>query len=175
MSKPPKKVFFVIYPKRMRNKKVVFVRLELTTFTLQHNALPARLCWTHCFWYSWSWLFIYLSTAGKYIHEATHNHFVAHKRKKTTTKKVVREAWTHDLHVTTWRSIIPKKKEKLSLWGFFFNRDRDSLCHPLLLLTRCLNRAWLVILQPILHRKPVRTDLLLCDRWQASAQACICC
>jgi len=29
-------------------------------------------------------------------------------------------------------------------------------------------------LQPILHRKPVRTDLLLCDKWQTSAQACIC-
>jgi len=26
-----------------------------------------------------------------------------------------------------------------------------------------------------LLRKPVRTNLLLCDRWQASAQACICC
>jgi len=25
-----------------------------------------------------------------------------------------------------------------------------------------------------LHRKPVRTDLLLCDRSQTSAQACIC-
>ena len=32
-----------------------------------------------------------------------------------------------------------------------------------------------VILQPILHRKPVRGDLLLCNRWQTSAQACICC
>jgi len=27
-----------------------------------------------------------------------------------------------------------------------------------------------VILQPILHRKPVRGDLLLCNRWQTSAQ-----
>ena len=35
--------------------------------------------------------------------------------------------------------------------------------------------VWSVILQPILHRKPVRTELLLCDRWQTSAQACICC
>ena len=26
-----------------------------------------------------------------------------------------------------------------------------------------------------LYRKPVRGDLLLCDRWQTSAQACICC
>jgi len=35
--------------------------------------------------------------------------------------------------------------------------------------------AWSMILQPILHRKPVRTDLLLCDRWQTSAHACTCC
>ena len=28
---------------------------------------------------------------------------------------------------------------------------------------------------PHLLRKPIRTDLLLCDRWQTSAQACICC
>ena len=27
-----------------------------------------------------------------------------------------------------------------------------------------------MILQPILHRKPVRIDLLLCNRWQTSAQ-----
>ena len=32
-----------------------------------------------------------------------------------------------------------------------------------------------VIVQPILHRKPVRGDMLLCNRWQTSAQACICC
>ena len=32
-----------------------------------------------------------------------------------------------------------------------------------------------MILRPILHRKPVRGDLLLCKRWQTSAQACICC
>jgi len=24
-------------------------------------------------------------------------------------------------------------------------------------------------------RKPMRTELLLCDRWQTSAQACTCC
>jgi len=35
--------------------------------------------------------------------------------------------------------------------------------------------VWSMILQPILHRKPVRGDLLLCIRWQTSAQACICC
>ena len=39
----------VIYPPT----KVVF---ELTTFTLQHDALTTRLRWT---WYSWSWLFIH--------------------------------------------------------------------------------------------------------------------
>jgi len=42
----------------------------------------------------------------------------------------------------------------------------------------CLKKAcmvWSVILEPILHRKPVRGDLLLCTRWQTSAQACICC
>jgi len=35
----------------------------------------------------------------------------------------------------------------------------------------CLKKAWSgpLILQPILHRKPVRTDLLLCDRRQTSA------
>ena len=35
-----------------------------------------------------------------------------------------------------------------------------------------------VILQPILHtstEEACETDLLLCDRWQTSAQACICC
>ena len=41
--------------------------------------------------------------------------------------------------------------------------------------------AWSVILLPILHTyteeawQPVRTDLLFCDRWQPSAQACTCC
>ena len=35
--------------------------------------------------------------------------------------------------------------------------------------------VWSVILEPILYRKPVRGDLLLCNRWQTSAQACICC
>ena len=49
-----------------------------------------------------------------------------------------------------------------------------SLRH-LWLMTQGLKRAWAMILQPILHRKPVRTDLLLCDRWQTLAQACICC
>jgi len=48
----------------------------------------------------------------------------------------------------------------------------ESSWHPLL--TQCLNRAW-----PILHThllgKHMRTDLLLWDRWQSSAQACICC
>jgi len=35
-----------------------------------------------------------------------------------------------------------------------------------------LNYAeWSVILEPILHRKPVRGDSLLCNRWQTSAQA----
>ena len=50
--------------------------------------------------------------------------------------------------------------------------DRESLFHKWL--TRCLNRAWSMILQPIVLRKPVRTDLLLCDRRQTSAQACTC-
>ena len=31
------------------------------------------------------------------------------------------------------------------------------------------------VIQPVLHRKPVRGDLLLCNRWQTSAQVCICC
>ena len=44
----------------------------------------------------------------------------------------------------------------------------------LLVCGECLKKKP-VILQPILHRKPVRGDLLLCDRWQTSAQACICC
>ena len=37
--------------------------------------------------------------------------------------------------------------------------------------------VWSMILQPILLllRKPVRGNLLLCNRWQTSAQACICC
>jgi len=35
--------------------------------------------------------------------------------------------------------------------------------------------VWSLILQPILYRKLVRVDLLLCDKWQTSAQACICC
>ena len=35
----------------------------------------------------------------------------------------------------------------------------------------CLKRACSVILQPILHRKLVKTDLLLCDRWQTSAES----
>ena len=50
--------------------------------------------------------------------------------------------------------------------------DRESLFHPLL--TQCVNRAWSVILQAILHRMPVRSDLLLCDRWRTSAQAHTC-
>jgi len=32
--------------------------------------------------------------------------------------------------------------------------------------------VWSMILQPILHRKTVRGDLLLCDKWQTSAQVC---
>ena len=44
-------------------------------------------------------------------------------------------------------------------------RRQGEFCHPLL--TWCLNRAWLIILQPILHtstspEEPMRTDLLLC-------------
>jgi len=45
----------------------------------------------------------------------------------------------------------------------------------------CLKRAWSgqwFFSQYCIHllRKPVRTDLLLCDSWwQTSAQACICC
>jgi len=41
----------------------------------------------------------------------------------------------------------------------------------------CAGSVWRkpMILQPILHGKPVRGDLLLCNRWQASAQVCICC
>jgi len=40
----------------------------------------------------------------------------------------------------------------------------------------CLNRAWSMIFQPIhLLRKPMRTDLLLWDRWKTSAQAWTCC
>jgi len=38
--------------------------------------------------------------------------------------------------------------------------------------------VWSMILQPIPHtstEEGLRTDLLLCDRWQTSAQACICC
>jgi len=45
----------------------------------------------------------------------------------------------------------------------------------LLVCREYLKKAWSVILEPILHRKPVRGDLLLCNRWQASAQAWICC
>jgi len=37
------------------------------------------------------------------------------------------------------------------------------------------NLVWSMILQPILHKKPVRGDLLLCNKWKTSAQACICC
>ena len=38
------------------------------------------------------------------------------------------------------------------------HEDRESLHHPLLT-DRCLNRAWSIILQPILLSKPMRTDL----------------
>jgi len=34
--------------------------------------------------------------------------------------------------------------------------------------------VWSVILETILHKKTVRGDLLLCNKWQTSAQACIC-
>ena len=43
----------------------------------------------------------------------------------------------------------------------------------LLVCGECLKK--LMILQPILHRKPVWGDLLPCNRWQTSFQACICC
>jgi len=35
----------------------------------------------------------------------------------------------------------------------------------------------LQVIQYCIHllRKPTRTDLMLCDRWQTSAQACTCC
>ena len=39
-----------IYPKK--KKKVVFVRLELMIFMLQHDALPTTLCRTHSIQYS---------------------------------------------------------------------------------------------------------------------------
>jgi len=39
--------------------------------------------------------------------------------------------------------------------------NREGVCHPLLLFTQCLNRAWLMILQPIhLLRK---LDNYLCE------------
>ena len=50
------------------------------------------------------------------------------------------------------------------------HEDRESLCHPLLT-DWCLNRAWSMILHPILLRKPMRTDLLPWDKCQTSAQA----
>jgi len=40
-------------PQYLSKKKiVVFVRLELMTFTLKHDTLLTRLCWTHSIWYS---------------------------------------------------------------------------------------------------------------------------
>jgi len=46
--------------------------------------------------------------------------------------------------------------------------------------SRCQNLlvSHAITLQPILHTstgEAVRTDLLLCDRWQTPAQACTCC
>ena len=80
---------FVIYP-----KKVVFVRLELTTFTLQHDALPTPSHYSMML-YQQDYVELivfsihgpdYIFTAGKYIHEATIIVFVAQKKKKLSVR-----------------------------------------------------------------------------------------
>ena len=108
-------IMFVICPKR-KKKKVVFVRLELKTFTLQHDTLPTRLCWRPSHYsttlYQWGYVELivfgihgpnYSFTAGKYIHEATHNLFCSTKQKHPWGSN----SWPR---VTAWCSTTPKKK-----------------------------------------------------------------
>jgi len=62
-------------------------------------------------------------------------------------------------HLATKQSLFKIAELEIRLC----DEDRESLWHPLL--SQCLNRAWSITLQPILHtslRKPMRTDLLLC-------------
>jgi len=52
---------------------------------------------------------------------------------------------------------------------------RWRICHPLLIrcLNKCLGQRFFSKYCIHLLKKPVRTDLLLSDRWQTSVQACM--
>ena len=86
--------------------------------------------------------------------------------------------FTCTLHTNHLATKCAQDCAELKVWLVCMETCRERLCHPLL--TRAVFEQSLVndaFSQYCIHllRKPVRGDLLFCDRWQTSAQTCTCC